>query len=340
MDSAALKTVGASCVLFLISIFKSILPIRLCSEIESEFPHSVLNLPTMERDIVITFYDTCYSVRTSGNGHHLGMFDVLATLAEARTEMSALSCTEMSALSLIENVYYPLEEIQEDGGYFEVGDCGHLFIKDHWKVETECLFDKTEKLARDMMLSKKSEKARSSAPSAWTAYIGFGSNHKEYKGFCTSAPFTEDLGFSSARLSTCFEKSIFKTVQQILQFYFPTFAVIFERAGRIDLKFNSTISQSDNHYDRQDKCHQVIFTLGRSQECLMIREGEKDVQPVAVKCHRNPTAFDGRFQHWVEQYGTNLPRDRMSVVCYLVDVPEDYKHPKMNMATICKHISK
>ena len=289
------------------------------------------NTDTGERDITLTFYNTCYAVRTTGNGHHLGMIDILAKLYEVHAEMSSVS--------LLEDVQYPEDEVQLDGGFFEVENVNHLFVKDHWKEEIECLFDKTEFLVRDMMYTRKSDKARSSAPSAWTGYVGFGSNQKDYKGFCVSAPYTKSLGFSSARLSTSLEKNIFHTVQLILRIHFPTFAIIFERAGRIDLKYNSCISESDKHFDKLDKCHQVIFTLGLSQECLMIQEGEIGVLPTKVQCFRNPKAFDGRFQHWVEQCGASSPLDRIAIVCYLVDVPESYKHAKMNMAAIIKHIS-
>ena len=104
------------------------------------------------------------------------------------------------------------------------------------------------------------------------------------------------------------------------------FGELFQKCGRVDLKYNSSIQEEDMHFDKQDMCHQVIFTLGRSKESLYVKETVKTTE---VNCHRLPTAFDGRFQHWVANHGA--VRDRIAVVCYIVDVPSSFKHEKMSV---------
>ena len=69
------------------------------------------NTDTGERDITLTFYNACYAVRTTGNGHHLGMIDILAKLSEVHAEMSSVS--------LLEYVQYPEDEVQLDEGFLK-----------------------------------------------------------------------------------------------------------------------------------------------------------------------------------------------------------------------------
>ena len=118
---------------------------------------------------------------------------------------------------------------------------------------------------------------------------------------------------------------------------FPDFSKIFEITGRIDLKYNSTITEKSKHFDNKDKCHQVIFTLGWSTHGLCVKEvvknsnGERTENIRHLTCHRTPTAFDGRFQHWVNMKESDRVIDRIAVVCYLTDVPSYFRHPPMTM---------
>jgi hypothetical protein len=117
----------------------------------------------------------------------------------------------------------------------------------------------------------------------------------------------------------------------LLESYFQEFGRIFKSTGRVDLKYNSSISESDLHIDRNDQCHQVVFTLGESRRRLVVKENENIVK---LESFRNPTAFDGRFQHWVEEYKDAESGDRISIISYLVDVPESYKMKRMSAANL------
>jgi len=120
------------------------------------------------------------------------------------------------------------------------------------------------------------------------------------------------------------DKEMFHLVGKILGDEFGTFGTLFQQTGRVDLKYNTSIREEDMHFDKQDVCHQVIFTLGRSKARVIVKEAESTT---TISCHRLPTAFDGRYQHWVE----NQSKDRIAVVCYISDAPDYFKHEKMTV---------
>lgn len=188
---------------------------------------------------------------------------------------------------------------------------------------------------REMIAMTKTKKARKSAPSQWTEYLGWSSNPLGYNGFYKEAPFSASLAFSDCNFRVASKKELFFMIAEALEKDYKHFAEIFKVAGRVDLKYNSTISPEDNHFDKKDSCHQVFFTFGDSNQKLCVQE-----RTVLTKLSGffTPTAFDGRFQHWVEERKDMGPSDRISVVCYLVDVPGFYKHSKMTAEEIKIHL--
>ena len=201
----------------------------------------------------------------------------------------------------------------------------------HLRLIEECI--------REMMNQRKSKKARKSAPSEWTESLGFSSNPLGYKYFNKEAPFSKKKAFCDSNFRCEKKRELFFMICEALQHSHPKFAEIFKVAGRVDLKYNSTICEEDHHFDAKDACHQVFFTFGHSNQKLCVEEGTTVTK---ISGFFSPTAFDGRFKHWVEEREkTGVPlgvNDRISVICYLVDVPEYYKHKKMTTAELKTHL--
>ena len=283
-----------------------------------------------ERNVGITFLDNDYTVASVREGQYISMLALIQEIGDTLLET-------MDTVVLLDDVGEDSFEIRERHGYFNVEGHSHLFVKHYWKNKKESLLDQVELSVRDMMLSRKSKKARPSAPSEWTGNVGYSTRALGNFGFCSPAPFSKGLGINDSCLVGKKDRELFNTVQNLLLEKYPIFANIFAQAGRIDLKYNSSIKEADNHIDGNDKCHQVIFTVGLGTEPLLVKE---DIQIESVQCHRDLVAFDGRFQHWVGEYQTPAFKDRIAVVCYLVDLPESYKHPRKTMRDIARMVMK
>ena len=240
---------------------------------------------------------------------------------------------EMSNLKLLDSVTSSGEELYEREGQINVEGINICYVKHWWKDFEESLLDYIEDEVRAVMLKKKTQKARRTATSEWTRSIGFSTQNWGARGHETRAPFSDEKGISSARLREHADKKIFGLVVEVLCLRFEEFGELFSKSGRIDLKYNSTIVRGSSHFDRKDVCHQVIFTLGSSKEGLIVEENKKETE---LQCHREPMAFDGRFQHWVAKWDVNgaTTRDRIAVVCYLTDAPESFRHEKMTVEEI------
>ena len=217
--------------------------------------------------------------------------------------------------------------LKEAQGEINVEGVDVCWVQNWWQEEKESLFDLLEERIRDVMSQKKTKKARRTAPSEWTRSIGFSTQALGAGGHETKAPFTAGKGISSGGLQDKYDKDMFEIVAKILGDEFGNFGTLFQQTGRVDLKYNTAISEEHMHFDKQDVCHQVIFTLGRSKAGVIVKEAESTT---TISCHRLPTAFDGRYQHWVEHQSTEN-KDRIAVVCYISDAPESFKHEKMTV---------
>ena len=245
---------------------------------------------------------------------------------------------EMSKLKLLDSVTSSGEELYEREGQINVEGINICYVKHWWKDFEESLLDYIEDEVRAVMLKKKTQKPRRTATSEWTRSIGFSTQPLGASGHEEKAPFSDEKGICSARLMEHADKKIFWLVGELLCLRFKEYGDLFKKSGRVDLKYNSTIVRGSSHFDLKDVCHQVIFTLGSSKEGLMVEENEKEKE---LQCHREPMAFDGRFQHWVAKSDVNVAtsRDRIAVVCYLTDAPESFRHEKMTVEEIKKKYS-
>ena len=245
-----------------------------------------------------------------------------------------------SEFSFVDTTSCDYTEFTLRGGVFDVDSCPKLFVKDKWMTRKEYLMNQVEEAVRSLMETSKGQKARPTAPSQWTQSVGFSTQPRGFGGFIKPAPFSPKMGISH-NLWKSSHRHVFDLVCEILEFDFPVFASAFKETGRIDLKYNSTITEKSQHFDRQDKSHQVIFTLGSSFNGLCVKEKDERshfAKVATIFCHRKPTAFDGRYQHWVDGSITEAS-DRIAVVCYLADVPPHLRH-KVLTATALKTIYK
>lgn len=276
----------------------------------------------MKRKLEICYNDNVFEVETEKDGTNLK--------CNAVQEELGLNDTEMKDIVLQDGVHATAESCHKRAGAFFVGSFELLFVKGHWGDSAQWNFVDLEAKLRLMMAQYKTQQPRKTAPSEWTRSIGYSSeNNQKRKGFETPAPFTTGRGISKKGLRKSDDLAVFNYVGKILQQTYPKFAEVFEKAGRVDIKYNSTISKEDKHFDNKDVCHQVFFTMGTSEENLCVQEEENLVKIRGEA----PQAFDGRFQHWVE-VNNDSERDRLSVVCYLVDAPESFKHHRKKVADL------
>ena len=241
---------------------------------------------------------------------------------------------DMFDFKLVDGVTSCSQELKQSRGKIDVEGIDICWVQNWWKELDESLLDLIEEEVRDVMLKKKSQKPRRSAPSEWTRSIGYSTQKLGASGHEKKAPFSVDKGISSAGLREKDDLKIFQHVERLVALRFKEFGRLFGICGRVDLKYNTTISKETSHFDKQDVCHQVMFTLGRSAEALIVEENtntENSSTPTNIFCHRDPVAFDGRFQHWVERCKQTTQRDRISVVCYLTDAPKSFQHKKMTV---------
>jgi hypothetical protein len=272
-----------------------------------------------KREISVRFDGTDYLVIVKDN--HLREKKLRSQIGDGAMGLGCLELQESLEFGA------PIRVI--DNGLIYVGKGSTFFVKDHWLQEPSASYFALEEVVQGMVTSLKSQKARRSAPSAWTRSIGFSCRLLFSTGYTMRAPYTPQQGISAAALRKDEDKRVFQLVTKILQKDFCTFAGIFSQSGRIDIKYNSSIKQADRHFDRKDVCHQVYFTLGNSDECLYVDEIQGVVE---LSGQKKPTAFDGRFQHWVGlPCGRPSDQDRISFLCYLTDVPLRYKHGRMTV---------
>jgi hypothetical protein len=140
----------------------------------------------------------------------------------------------------------------------------------------------------ELMKRTKSRKQAESDHALWRLSIGYSANKLNRTGFKTPAQLRKGKGFDRKDKSEVF-------CLILLESYFQEFRRIFKSKGSVDLKFNSSISETNLHIDRNDECHQVVFKLGESRRRLVVKEIQEKI--VKLESLRNRKAFDGGFQH-------------------------------------------
>jgi len=275
-----------------------------------------------EREVIVIFLGKEISVSTDSDGSKISVSKLKGMLGDppftSRGEWN---------LGLMDGITSMASKLKEVEGEINVEGVDVCWVENWWQEEKESLFDLLEERIRDVMCKRKTKKARRTAPSEWTRSIGFSTQGLGAGGHETKAPFTAGKGISSTGLKERSDKEMFLLVGKIIGEEFGDFGKLFQQTGRVDLKYNTSIREEDKHFDKLDVCHQVIFTLGRSKAGVIVKEGESTTK---IACHRLPTAFDGRYQHWVESQSMK-DNDRIAVVCYIVDAPESFKHEKMSV---------
>jgi hypothetical protein len=281
----------------------------------------------MERKIDIFYHGYLFTVTSVGQGKYISGADLRKALGDV-TQLTG-------ELELAYGMDFESDTCKVTSDMFSVEQGDHFYVKNNWLEIDEGRFHTLESMVRQMMRTSKGDKPRKTAPSAWTKSIGYSTQQRNRSGYSTQAPWTSTLGISSSGLRDDSDKIMFSLVVSILKQKYATFADLFLRAGRIDIKYNTCITKACGHFDAHDTCHQVYFSLGNSAEKLMVEEFDS---VTGIMGHYNLNAFDGRFQHWVEEYTPLSLKDRISVTCYLTDAPASYKHRKLTMAELKDHL--
>ena len=189
---------------------------------------------------------------------------------------------------------------------------------------------------RERMRVKKTSAVRSSTPCTWARSVGHSVQALNRKGYERPAENRSGCGVSSASLRDPLDEELFIMTVTILHSVFPCFSRILSRHGRVDMKYNCRITVDDKHVDKQDQCHQVMFTMGSSNNGLVVLE---NFHERVLDCYYNPVAFDGRFQHWVQDHPSSTS-DRISIVAYLTDTPSYYMHSPLPYCELQHWIAK
>ena len=279
----------------------------------------------MIRTVQICFRGADFDIQTDSSGMRISY----------QTLLSKLGCNieDADVLQLVDGVGGEGVVMCQRGDTIRITHQNVYFVKHMW-MRVEGCFVAVEGIVRSMMQRFTSQRPRATAPSSWTRSVGYSTKHILNTGFATRAPYTHWKGISAVSLHESLDQELFSAVGKILKVKFPTFSKIFAKAGRIDVKYNTSISRSDRHFDKQDVCHQVFFSLGSTRDDLCVLEEQIEF----IQGYENPTAFDGRFQHWVADFIDSTDRDRISIVCYLVDAPESYQHCKKSMKELNEHL--
>jgi len=294
-----------------------------------DLSENCLSVETMlTRIVVVCFEGQEYPMSTDSTGTRISY----KTLAGKLQYDDSLH----GGLQLVDGVGVNSAIFSQEGDEITVGHGDIFLVKNQWMDNQEGLYSLVELAVRELMVEHKSQKPRTTAPSEWTRSIGYSCQYTSNTGFATPAPFTPGRGISEVSLTSPKDKDLFKAVAKILAMHFPTFAGLFLQAGRVDVKYNSVITRDSNHFDKKDVCHQVFFSVGTTENDLCVLE-DGIVQRLQGK--HKPTAFDGRFQHWVDDFGYEPSRDRISIVSYLVDAPTSYRHDKMTMTQLTDHLT-
>ena len=272
------------------------------------------------REVIVIFLGKEFVIGTDSDGSKLSVSKLRGMLGNP-----PFTCMGQWELRLMDGITSTDSTLKETDGEINVVGVDVCWVQNWWQEPKECLFDLLEERIRDVMSQKKTKKARLTAPSEWTRSIGFSTQALGAGGHATKAPYTAGKGISSGGLQDKNDKEMFHLVGNIIGEDFGDFGTLFQQTGRVDFKYNTSITEEDMHFDKQDVCHQVMFTLGSSKAGVIVKEAESTT---TFACHRLPTAFDGRFQHWIEPCDT-VEKDRISVVCYIVDAPQSFKHQKM-----------
>ena len=274
------------------------------------------------RKVVVIFLGNEFVIETNSDGSKLSASQLKGMLGNPPfTSMGQWELRLMDGITSTDST------LKEAHGEINVEGVDVCWVQNWWQEPKESLFDLLEERIRDVMSQKKSKKARRTAPSEWTRSIGFSTQALGAGGHETKAPYTAGKGISSGGLQDKNDMEMFQLVGKIIGEDFGDFGTLFQQTGRVDLKYNTSITEEDMHFDKQDVCHQVVFTLGSSRAGVVVKEAESTT---TIACHRLPTAFDGRHQHWVEKKSTKN-MDRIAVVCYIADAPESFKHEMMSV---------
>jgi hypothetical protein len=181
------------------------------------------------------------------------------------------------------------------------------------------LLERFQEYAQELLLRNPTEKDRRTVPTAHRLLFGYSARPKCASHSVGSPYLPDTVGLCDGRAKWAkYEAHDFKGLcVELLRATDKEYAALWRDGGAVVLHFESAISRSSGHTDKQDPSYQYTTSWGENKSGVMVNERAAGGMKKQIATHNVLAKFDGRFPHWNCKPSTG----RYSAVFYLVSAP-------------------